>query len=252
MIELMLVEGVSDVQLISYYLQNIYGWKYEKNNHLGIAPMEAGERIENLSRDGNHLVVCGVGGNGRFKHFAEIHRINSMIVEREISSVMIVTDRDEDTDGKICRSLNKVLDKFSLKIGEWTANSIEDSFGQEKSVYTYLLVIPGSESGALERVIIDALHDIPKEQKLIEEAERFVNGLKDILVPELRKVNLANKAAVGTFFSVKNPQNAMRSFGNYISMIDWSKSETLNRLFRPFGNLGEDKQSNENSESMLK
>ena len=27
MIELMLVEGVSDVQLISYYLQNVYGWK---------------------------------------------------------------------------------------------------------------------------------------------------------------------------------------------------------------------------------
>ena len=36
MTELMLVEGVSDVQLISYYLQNVYGWKHEKNNHLGI------------------------------------------------------------------------------------------------------------------------------------------------------------------------------------------------------------------------
>lgn len=30
MTELMLVEGVSDVQLISYYLQNVYGWKHEK------------------------------------------------------------------------------------------------------------------------------------------------------------------------------------------------------------------------------
>lgn len=29
MIEIVLVEGVSDVRLISYYLQNIYGWKYE-------------------------------------------------------------------------------------------------------------------------------------------------------------------------------------------------------------------------------
>ena len=28
MVELILVEGVSDVQLISYYLQNVYGWKY--------------------------------------------------------------------------------------------------------------------------------------------------------------------------------------------------------------------------------
>jgi hypothetical protein len=30
MIEIVLVEGVSDVRLISYYLQNIYGWKHEK------------------------------------------------------------------------------------------------------------------------------------------------------------------------------------------------------------------------------
>ena len=30
MIEIVLVEGVSDVRLISYYLQNAYGWKHEK------------------------------------------------------------------------------------------------------------------------------------------------------------------------------------------------------------------------------
>ena len=40
MIELVLVEGVSDVQLISYYLQNVYGWKYEKRNILGIVPLD--------------------------------------------------------------------------------------------------------------------------------------------------------------------------------------------------------------------
>ena len=30
MTELVLVEGVSDVQLISYFMQNVYGWKYRK------------------------------------------------------------------------------------------------------------------------------------------------------------------------------------------------------------------------------
>lgn len=30
------------------------------------------------------------------------------------------------------------------------------------------------------------------------------------------------------------PQNAMRSFGIYISKIDWSKSESLKELFLPF------------------
>lgn len=40
MTELILVEGVSDVQLISYYLQNVYGWKHERENILGIEPLE--------------------------------------------------------------------------------------------------------------------------------------------------------------------------------------------------------------------
>ena len=34
MTELVLVEGVSDVQLISYYLQNVYGCKHENENTL--------------------------------------------------------------------------------------------------------------------------------------------------------------------------------------------------------------------------
>ena len=48
--ELMLVEGVSDVQLISYYLQNVYGWKHEKSNTLGIVQTDKQDHIESLSK----------------------------------------------------------------------------------------------------------------------------------------------------------------------------------------------------------
>lgn len=60
---------------------------------------------------------------------------------------------------------------------------------------------------------------------------------------ELNQINKANKAAVGTFFSVRNPKDAMRSFGTFISKIDWSKSESLKKLFLPFMYLGEEKES---------
>ena len=69
MTELVLVEGVSDVQLISYYLQNVYGWKHEKDNILGIYSLDVHEHIESLSKNGNQLILCGVGGNGKFTHF---------------------------------------------------------------------------------------------------------------------------------------------------------------------------------------
>lgn len=241
MTELMLVEGVSDVQLISYFLQNVYGWKYEKSNKLGIAPLDKYEHIESLSQNGNRLVLCGVGGNGKFAHFVKQHRVNNMIVEQDISSLMVVTDRDEDSDAKIGRTINNSLENISIKVGQWIHNSITDSFGQSKNIHTYLLIIPANEKGALERVIINALNDIPEETNLVQEVVQFIDSLKGELVPELNKINKANKATVGTFFSIRNPQNAMRSFGTFISKIDWSKSESLKELFSPFMYLGEEK-----------
>ena len=38
-----------------------------------------------------------------------------------------------------------------------------------------------------------------------------------------------------------NPNNAMRSFGTFVSKIDWSKSDSLRELFRPFEHLGTEK-----------
>ena len=84
--------------------------------------------------------------------------------------------------------------------------------------------------------------DIPEEKELLDEVIQFVDSLKARLVPELNQINKANKAAVGTFFSVRNPKDAMRSFGTFISKIDWSKSESLKNLFLPFMYLGEEKE----------
>lgn len=241
MTELILVEGVSDVQLISYYLQNVYGWKHEKENMLGIEPLDEHEHIESLSKNGNQVVLCGVGGNGKFAHFVEQHRVNQMVIEKDIFSLMVVTDRDEASDAKIKNQINDALEQISVESNRWKENAIKDSFGQAKSIYTYLLIIPTNEKGALERVIIDALKDIPKETVLIQEVERFVETLKVGLVPDLKQINNANKATVGTFFSVRYPKKAMRSFGVFISKIDWSKSASLNQLFLPFQYLGEEK-----------
>lgn len=53
MTEVMLVEGVTDIQLISYYLQNVCGWKYVKSNNLGIVPLDDHDHIESLSKGDN-------------------------------------------------------------------------------------------------------------------------------------------------------------------------------------------------------
>lgn len=243
MTELILVEGDSDVQLISHYLQNVYGWNYEKANKLRIVPLDKNDHIESLSKNGSQLILCGVGGNGKFAHFVEQHRISNMMIEQEISSLMVVTDRDEDSIAKVARTIKSSFKNIniSFRAGEWIKNEIEDSFGQRKFIDTYLLIIPADQKGALENVIIDALKEIPEETKLIQEVIQFIDSLKKGIAPELNQINKANKATVGTFFSVRSPKQAMRTFGTFISQIDWSKSESLNKLFLSFKCLGKEK-----------
>lgn len=207
-----------------------------------LEPLDGHDHIESLSKGENQLILCGVGGNGRFAHFIEKHRINSIIIEREISSVMVVTDRDEDSISKIRRRINDLFENISYRAGEWINNEIKDSFGQPKQIDTYLLIVPMDKKGALENVIIDALRDIPEEKALIEEVIGFIDSLKEEVVPELSRINSANKATVGTFFSVRDPKHAMRSFATYVSKIDWSKSESLNEMFLPFMDLGTTKE----------
>ena len=228
MTELVLVEGVSDVQLISYYLQNVYGWKHENENTLKMKPLDEHEHIETLFKNGKQLILCGVGGNGKFAYFVDRHRVNSIII-------------DEASDAKVRKVINSSLEKVSVDVGQWKKNEIEDLYGLTKIVNTYLLIIPANEKGALERVIIDALNDIPEETALIHEVVQFIDSLKEGLVPELNQTNKANKATVGTFFSVRYPKDAMRKFGVVVSKIDWSKSESLKQLFSPFQYLGEEK-----------
>ena len=208
---------------------------------VGIIENDPYEHIENLAKENSQLILCGVGGNGKFASFVEKHRVNTMLIEKDIASLMIITDRDEDTDGKIARKIKKTLDGLTIMVGQWTSNDITDSFGQSKTINTYLLVIPADENGALERVIINALKDIPEESNLIKEVTTFIDSLKAEIVPELIQTNKSDKATVGTFFSVKNPQNAMRSFVTFISKIDWSSSESLKQLFLPFHYLGSEK-----------
>ena len=238
MTELMLVEGSSDVQQISYYLQNVYGWNHEKSNTLGIVQIDEHDHIESLSKGCDQLILCGVGGKGKFAHFVKEHSINSMLVERDISSVMIVTDHDENTVPSIERRINASFKDLSFDSGNWKNNKITDSFGLPKNIRTYLLIIPTDKKGSLENIIIDALKDIPEENRLIGEVIEFIESLKPEAVPDLQQINNANKATVGTFFSVKNPKYAMRSFAVFASGIDWSQSESLRDLFAPFNCLG--------------
>ena len=75
----------------------------------------------------------------------------------------------------------------------------------------------------------------------MKEVDIFIDNIKNSLLPDLKKINRFDKARLGTFFSVRNPKNAMRSFVIFLSKIDWSSSMYLKELLSPFAYLGKDK-----------
>lgn len=109
---------------VVFALQNVYGWKHERGNILGIEPLDEHEHIESLSKNRNQVVLCGVGGNGKFAHFVEQHRINYIVVEKEISSLVVVTDRDEASDARLKNQINAALDQISVEDNLWKENAI--------------------------------------------------------------------------------------------------------------------------------
>lgn len=169
------------------------------------------------------------------------YRLNSPYIPdtaRVFTGSIATQNRGKEYENNIsCTSLD---DRISGPLVKKEVHYIPP-FGQTKSIGTYLLVIPANEKGALERVIINALGDIPEEAEITQEVIRFIDNLKENFLEELKQTNKANKATVGTFFSVRYPKNAMRSFGTFVSKIDWSKSDSLRELFRPFEHLGTEK-----------
>lgn len=177
MTELVLVEGVSDLQLISYYLQKVYGWIYKKDNFLKITTLNNYEKIENLEKNCQELILCSVGGNTKFNQFINNHNLMNIIIEENISSIMIITDRDKESIGKITKNINNLFKDICFKHNEWINNQIKDYFDQIKFIKTYLLIIPDNQKGALENVILEALNEITEEKELIETVINFVNGV---------------------------------------------------------------------------
>ena len=82
----------------------------------------------------------------------------------------------------------------------WKDNTIQDSFGQAKSVYTYLLIIPAHEKGVLERVIINALNEYDESNQ------------SNVIIIELKQwvINVLVHAVMVSFYRIQAELSDLR------------------------------------------
>jgi len=238
MIRIILCEGKTDAVLLSYYLSRTVGWEYNKANKAFKIKLknEENQYVGYYKKDEEELLICGVGGKTNFANFYRDYIEPYMMSgQNEDNSyrLAIVVDRDCDNDGDIERTLSDDLGECitEVKNGRWIENSFNDSFEQQAKVDVLCIIIPVSQQGALETLLMDALSEDGYRGNLISRSKCFVDNISDEAKEIIHSERLKMKTKLGVSLAVLYPEKVFSLIDEQLKYIEWDKSETLNECF---------------------
>lgn len=242
---LILCEGKMDAILISYLLINNWGWKYVSSNkeNFEIPVNEKKDESANwYEKDGNLLLICGVGGNGKFFSFFDfkISNIQRLYEKADVfSKVIFITDKDknkvQDIENEFSRKFANIIK--NVKNEKWISNDYLDSFGSNQKLDVYLKVIPVDSQGALENVLIDSISEIENNSIVVNKTCDFVDNIRNDAKKYLTSDRLVLKAKLGTLLAIISPQKVFTIIDELIKTVDWKKSEKIINTFEFFNEI---------------
>lgn len=237
--KLILCEGKTDAVLLSYYLDNVIGWKpinrknREKVKNYDVKPSKGNQSTYWYQKDDQLLLICGVGGKDNFGKFFE-EKIKSLLLNTDaFEKVAIITDKDDNTIADVENKLYGDMGGFlpQLKNGQWIAYSFQDAFGMEKNVQLLLQVIPAEQQGALETVLLQAISENPYDKNIVDICGEFVDSIQPQAARYITNNRLHMKAWLSTTWAIQSPEKAFDFIDEQIRSVQWEKSEVLKECF---------------------
>lgn len=233
--KLILCEGKTDAILLSYYLEKTAGWSFDKKGPSGlqIRHPKGNESINWYKKDGDYLLICGVGGKDNFGNFFEERIKTPLIMTNAFEKIVVITDRDEHTVEEIQSSMADDMNGFFGNIQDrmWCDNSYNDAFGIEKNVLVLLLVIPKEHSGALETVMLSAIAENPYDKNIVDKTAIFVEKMRTEADRYISTERLKLKAHLGVTWAVQYPEKVFSVIDEQIRNVRWEEYETLKECF---------------------
>lgn len=234
-----LCEGRDDHWFIAYYLHKTAGWdtrNYPWSNY-SIVALNHRQEVTYLEKGPDSVAVWCVGGKDCFD--AAISTIFKKFIADfpfdPIDSIVIVRDRDNDTTSEVLAKIQGWLPSgVELKnktATTWTAE-IE---GYDVSIKITPLIIPFSEEGAIETLLMGSIKEQDREgEVIVQEANEYIDNL--LKTPEIGTKYLSHerlilKARYAAAIAATNPGHSTGLFRDMVMACPWEESEYVKEHF---------------------
>lgn len=233
---LILCEGVSDAILLSYYLGRVCGWNPLKRapKGLDIHKSEDNQSVYWYARNGDCLLICGVGGKDNFGNFFDNTVRRPIVNSNAFQRIAVVTDRDDRDTAEIEATLSHDFAPFFDNCHDrtWHCINYTDAFKMEQSVSTLLLVIPTNQQGALENVIMDAISENAYDKNIVDRSKTFVADIRPEAQKYIHSNRLQLKADLSVIWAIQSPEKVFSFIDEQLRAIPLETSATLRECFR--------------------
>lgn len=239
MFDVILCEGETDAILISYYVNKMMGFEYEKNGK-NRYPKINDKTNWYKNQLGHLLAICPVGGSDFQSDVKKIIKYNEMANEGEsFHRIILVMDNDDETINNNIKSIGVHLKcERELKAGVWESFPYTNSFSGEMLGKIACILQPNDEYGALETFVLHALcKDDNDATEVVRQVKIFVSDFKSKKFLQHRRDKI--KAQLSVSLSVMYPSRTFTTINEFLKSIEWSDYQIFQQQFKIFNELND-------------
>lgn len=227
-------EGTTDLMMIQFVLQYKYGWKYDGfiensiTNKLQLKTLKNNDDIVEIQSCGGMMNIPNLMRKAQDKMEFATKR------EELYDKVIVLIDHDETNTGK--EFIDKVNEKLQTNFTESDINintkfSISNLIMGEITLDLFIKSLPETETGAIEKVMLEALSTDQIEEMLIDDSDNFIREIAQKQDRYLNKKSLIPKAIFNTYFAIRAPEEKYDERAKILNAYDWKNNDVLNSSF---------------------
>lgn len=234
-----LCEGQDDLWFIGYYLHKVGNWMQckcpWKNYTIALKPGK--QKVIFLKKGADTVAIWSVGGKDSFR--AAVSVLLDKLIEEfpfdPINSIVMMRDRDNDPEDDILTKMQQWVASDEPMHNKAALTQTREVDGYTVSVNITPLIIPFSESGAIETVLMHSIGERDAEgAAVVREAISYVDRLRsmpEVGINYLTHDRLVLKAKYASVIAVTNPDHSTGAFQDIVMAYPWEGSEYVKNHF---------------------
>lgn len=250
-------EGNTDLTLIQYFLESVYGWEYidqrKHKNYSEISPILPANCSKWFTHNNGHFlcIVSSGGAPGIPSMLRMVLDSNKIGSDFPFDRVVVISDRDEEnTEENLFDKLCDEFIKFSIEPSpelsndSWSFAEYVDELQYPRRIDILPLIIPFEGTGAIETFLLNALSEANEiDKKVIDQCNRFIDTIdckdNDEHKRYLNHRREITKAKFDTVFVVMTPVEAFGQRRTLLRSVPWAQYQTVQESFRKLSELSQ-------------